>query len=348
MYYHFRNGRYKCSECGMKFAKKWILQSHMSVHTKGRPYSCSVCHKCYKHKSYLALHLSSRECSVCDKCFKSKSKLIQHLRGKHCMCPVCREAFPDKIKLNEHLRSHEEPPAERPSALSCPQCEKEFTSSTGLAQHQRIHTLCEEEFKLDTDLSDHLKSHVEDGTMKPFSCSQCGKEYRRKCDLNRHMFVHSEEKPFSCSVCDKGFSSKYDLNRHLRRVHCTCPVCKEEFTRNADLMNHLTTHDEKSEDARVRPPRRETFQLFVVNYLVRFKKVLTNLSEIFPLFSLNQSHCLKSPSEEHPCRGLFGHFTFGSIQTTNSQISEDRSDCAGAGLCSVRHCVTQKELIFSE
>uniref|UniRef100_A0AAV2LNG8 C2H2-type domain-containing protein n=1 Tax=Knipowitschia caucasica TaxID=637954 RepID=A0AAV2LNG8_KNICA len=38
---------------------------------------------------------------------------------------------------------------------------------------------------------------------KPFSCSDCGKRFKRKQCVKRHMVVHSDERHHKCSVCEK-------------------------------------------------------------------------------------------------------------------------------------------------
>ena len=55
-----------------------------------------------------------------------------------------------------------------------------------------------------------------------FDCDLCGKEFKRKGSLDRHIQgVHQEglTSMFKCSVCLKEFKQKSHLKTHLRNVH---------------------------------------------------------------------------------------------------------------------------------
>lgn len=53
-----------------------------------------------------------------------------------------------------------------------------------------------------------------------FSCINCGRNYRHKSDLNRHLRLECGKEPkFACVYCSKKFHQKTNLKRHLHTVH---------------------------------------------------------------------------------------------------------------------------------
>ncbi|XP_057711842.1 zinc finger protein with KRAB and SCAN domains 5-like isoform X2 [Corythoichthys intestinalis] len=65
----------------------------------------------------------------------------------------------------------------------------------------------------DDDDDSHKKGLGDD---KLCECSECGKTYYSKSNLNRHMKSHTREKPFCCSLCGQRFAQKIQLTIHTR------------------------------------------------------------------------------------------------------------------------------------
>ncbi|KAH8410375.1 hypothetical protein KR215_001244 [Drosophila sulfurigaster] len=81
-------------------------------------------------------------------------------------------------------------PAKR-ATHNCPDCEKTFSSQTGLKQHRITHTserrykcsICDRVFKRRNGLSQHVKGyHLQ---LKPHQCPVCQHRYALKCDMLR-------------------------------------------------------------------------------------------------------------------------------------------------------------------
>lgn len=98
---------------------------------------------------------------------------------------------------------------------------------------------CGKTFRRKSDLQRHSVVHTGE---RPHKCSICEKHFKQKCRLTEQIKIHTIDKNYHCCVCEKGFSGKCNLTRHLRAQHRTCPVCKKEIEDNFVLKEHLRTH----------------------------------------------------------------------------------------------------------
>ena len=61
--------------------------------------------------------------------------------------------------------------------------------------------------------------HLSDG-MKPFPCHKCGRSYRNKGSLKRHLVDECGKPPqYICNICKKGFKQKANFQRHRATIH---------------------------------------------------------------------------------------------------------------------------------
>ncbi|XP_046407385.1 zinc finger protein 665-like [Ischnura elegans] len=221
-----------------------------------KPYSCSLCSKCFSTKGQLGIHLRRHRgekpysCDVCCKVFAVANDLTKHKRThtgeKPYTCIECARSFTTKTYLVIHMRRHA---GKKP--YSCSACPKCFCDRGALARHMRTHSgerpyscaLCGKSFTENNSLTKHMRTHARE---KPYECSECAKTFSTKSYLSMHIMRHAGRKPYSCSVCCKSFCDKSTLTRHVRN-HTgerpySCGYCCRSFPGSRDLRKHMRVH----------------------------------------------------------------------------------------------------------
>jgi len=154
---------------------------------------------------------------------------------------------------------------------------------------------------MSTDQSDFSYDLVADDERKKFVCKHagCGKIFRYKSEIERHIATHSESRPFVCQYdnCFKAFKRSDALENHVRSSHTketpfACPFtdCGMKFTTHGSFRYHVLKHNKQAPEvespASVQPHPSQPRKQVKVEKQVQLNEAA---KKIDPLFQTQES-----------------------------------------------------------
>lgn len=268
-----KSSEYECDICGLTFAIKSKILSHIRLHVSSVRHRCKICGENFTSMKNLHTHSmkahgkgvfgsvdyskSSSECEICKKQFSAermKSHMALHNSPK-IICDHCGKFYRTKMALEYHLSlSHKEE-----KKFTCTVCGKSFKKMSILKQHEETHNpikifirceMCPKILQMK-----HLKLHMDIQHGNKYSEKNhhchCGKSFRYEKQLKKHKEQVHEAKHrgivYPCSECDKVFTRRQELRNHSFEHYSgpvfQCSTCQLKFKKKKLLYIHSRVHD---------------------------------------------------------------------------------------------------------
>ena len=234
-----------CQYCYLAFSDLEEFMDHMEIHEAAEEPTTDGCDvKCEQHD--VDQHLEAHDnLSVPN---TNQQNSVPGIKVEHC----------EYTRQMAHALILNTPPKKFAShstgsfACSCVCC-KTFDSIEKFQKHSIVHgphncKLCGKTFKRRNLLNKHLLVHSD---AKPLKCDLCGEGFRKYDALKKHKLKHAGVRPHQCDICDKSFYLRYELTKHKEDhsgIRYECKLCSKTFTREDSLKGHMQSkgHVEKA------------------------------------------------------------------------------------------------------
>ncbi|KAH1008440.1 hypothetical protein HUJ05_008994 [Dendroctonus ponderosae] len=140
------------------------------------------------------------------------------VKGKS-VCPQCNRKYKYRHTLNRHMRYE----CNKKPSFSCLYCNYAARRKYILLDHVRVNHK-EDYANFSKNIYKFLysfqASKYKANDQGRYPCNKCGKSYRQKTNLIRHLHFECGLKPRFACICGKKFKRGFDYNIHLKISQC--------------------------------------------------------------------------------------------------------------------------------
>ena len=243
---------FQCPQCGKRYMTRFQLTVHNRIHTGEQPYKCDRCNRRFMTRSNLRIHD--------ERCKAAGGKLISNVTYLLKSSPRKKSGK----KMARAKTSDVGNVAATASVGSKGSSGSKKSAGTAVSTKDasgRTCLICKTTFAFKSGLWKHRKRKHPD-TYEPltpglFPCKTCGKQFKLKFNLSKHMIMHKVSSvQFTCKICGFRCLQSYSLQQHMK-VHAKpskkvktdsrgaqfkCTSCKKTFPYKTNLLSHLRSH----------------------------------------------------------------------------------------------------------
>jgi adenosyl cobinamide kinase/adenosyl cobinamide phosphate guanylyltransferase len=174
--------------------------------------------------------------------------------------------------------------------------------------------VCGKGFKHRRSLNRHVKLHSGE---KNFKCMYCATAFARSDHLKAHIRTHNNTKPYRCAVCQCGYSTQAALKVHIAHHHSKskfkCVLCNNlEFHSQLALEGHIYTKHSKENTADIDDLINETATINPTLINVEEASNYNLLNQRTRLIEINNYTNLNKSTHQTPGGGSGGSNSSGS------------------------------------